>query len=143
MNLQDFTPKHPDSKINVFSNGVRDLPQIEDGLNGEKVSPRFEMATSINMKNLETIAWHEIFEDLNSSGYSLIKNVLVKPECENLISSYDHNELFRKTINMARYRFGSGEYKYFSYPPPINNSDLKGAALFIPGTNCQPVDEGS
>ncbi len=31
---------------------------------------------------------------------------------------YGEEELYRTTINMTRYRFGNGEYKYFFYPFP-------------------------
>jgi len=75
------------------------------------------------MKNLETIPWKETIEILNTKGHSLIKNALTKSECEELIATYDQSQLFRKTIQMARYRFGSGEYKYFNYPlPPLLES---------------------
>jgi hypothetical protein len=36
---------------------------------------------------------------------------------------YDQPELFRDRIEMARYRFGRGEYQYFRYPlPPLVES---------------------
>jgi hypothetical protein len=40
-----------------------------------------------------------------------------------LMDAYDSPGLYRKTITMERYRFGKGEYKYFSYPlPPLIQS---------------------
>ncbi len=60
----------------------------------------------------------EIADRLNNSGYALLEKVLNTDECNELISLYDKNELYRKTISMERYRFGSGEYKYFTYPLP-------------------------
>lgn len=70
------------------------------------------------MKNIENLDWNEIREDLNTHGYSLFENLLTANECENLTSLYSQDDQFRKTINMARYRFGSGEYKYLNYPLP-------------------------
>jgi hypothetical protein len=33
---------------------------------------------------------------------------------------YNDGQHYRKTVNMERYRFGRGEYKYFTYPlPPL------------------------
>ena len=46
--------------------------------------------------------------------------MLSPDECAHVRGFYDDGELFRSVINMQRYRFGKGEYKYFSYPlPPI------------------------
>jgi hypothetical protein len=64
------------------------------------------------------IDWKIIAGDLNSKGFSLIKSVLTPEQCNDLTLLYDHNEFFRSTINMERYRFGRGEYKYFDYPLP-------------------------
>lgn len=59
-----------------------------------------------------------ISAQLNNNGYALITNMLSAEECDELKSLYAKNDLYRKTINMERYRFGSGEYKYFNYPLP-------------------------
>ena len=62
-------------------------------------------------------------QDLNNKGFAIIKNVLSKAECDQLIQDYNADDRYRKTITMERYRFGLGEYKYFRYPLPdlINN----------------------
>jgi hypothetical protein len=69
-------------------------------------------------ERIENIDWQITSEQMNSAGYSLVKNILTNEECEMLIKLYDKPDLFRKTITMERYRFGFGEYKYFSYPLP-------------------------
>lgn len=56
--------------------------------------------------------------DLNNTGYTIVKNVLNKTQCAALISDYNSDDHYRKKIMMERYRFGSGEYKYFRYPLP-------------------------
>jgi len=72
------------------------------------------------MKDLRELNWEAIYESLNAKGYALVPGVLARPECEHLVTLYDDPHLFRSTINMQRYRFGKGEYKYFSYPlPPL------------------------
>ena len=48
-------------------------------------------------------------------------------ECEGVAGLYDRDELFRSTIDMGRYRFGEGEYRYFSPPFPEPVEPLKQA----------------
>lgn len=62
--------------------------------------------------------WNKISGQLNEHGYASVKQVITTGECDQLAKRYDQNELYRKTINMERYRFGLGEYKYFNYPLP-------------------------
>ena len=57
-------------------------------------------------------------ESLWTRGYARLGTVLKQPECEALRALYTQPELFRSRIDMARYRFGRGEYQYFSYPLP-------------------------
>ena len=76
-------------------------------------------------ERIEKLDWDNISGQLNDHGYALVKNVLAGAECDNLIQQYDHKELYRKTINMERYRFGMGEYKYFNYPLPAIIEQLR------------------
>lgn len=62
--------------------------------------------------------WSFISSQLNDNGYCQLKKILSADDCDELISFYDDDSHFRKTINMERYRFGKGEYKYFNYPLP-------------------------
>lgn len=68
--------------------------------------------------------WVEVSSALNRDGFSVLPGVLDFDQCRELIESYDHCQ-FRSTINMARYGFGSGEYKYFSYPLPPALTELR------------------
>jgi hypothetical protein len=70
------------------------------------------------MQNTNEINWPDIQENMHSNGYALVKNMLTRAECEDLIGQYDNKSMYRKTIVMERYRFGLGEYKYLSYPLP-------------------------
>lgn len=57
---------------------------------------------------------------LDRSGFVKIPSVLSEAECEGLKGLYDNTDMFRSTIDMQRYRFGLGEYKYLKYPlPPL------------------------
>jgi len=62
--------------------------------------------------------WQQAATDLNEHGYTLLRGMLTKEECDSLISDYQADDTYRKTIVMERYRFGKGEYKYFRYPLP-------------------------
>ncbi len=44
--------------------------------------------------------------------------ILSPAECSGLTSLYGQDELFRSRIEMARFRFGVGDYKYFREPLP-------------------------
>ena len=56
--------------------------------------------------------------DLWAQGYARIGRMLSNTACEELRALYSSEDLFRSTIEMQRYRFGRGEYRYFSYPLP-------------------------
>lgn len=57
-------------------------------------------------------------QSLNKQGYALLPSLLSPDECKQLIAAYTDSTRYRKTIDMQRYRFGMGEYKYFQYPLP-------------------------
>lgn len=70
------------------------------------------------MKNIEQLDWTEIRESLTAKGYAQIGSLLTFEECDAIKGFYPQENLYRSTISMGRYRFGKGEYKYFSYPLP-------------------------
>jgi uncharacterized protein len=65
--------------------------------------------------------WERVTEDINAHGCALLPQLLTPAECKEMRDLYTKDELFRSTINMGRYRFGEGEYRYFNtpYPEPI------------------------
>ena len=67
--------------------------------------------------------WSKLQESLDTVGIARVSNVLSAESCQAIIDLYKREELFRSTIQMQRYRFGLGEYKYFAYPlPPLIQS---------------------
>lgn len=70
------------------------------------------------IQKLDAINWHSVAEDMHARGYALLPELLSGEQCANLVKDYENAALYRKTIIMERYRFGLGEYKYFSYPLP-------------------------
>ena len=77
------------------------------------------------MQNIESLPWSEILDCLDASGFAVVDNLLSAPECNALIADYSDSKLYRNTIDMKRYRFGKGEYKYFSYPLPAMVARLR------------------
>jgi hypothetical protein len=67
---------------------------------------------------IENLPWDEIASAMHQYGYALVPSILHPGQCDELIGQYDNPALYRKTITMERYRFGLGEYKYFTYPLP-------------------------
>ncbi len=63
--------------------------------------------------------WVNVFERMDTNGFALTEPLLSAAECSTLAQLHDGaSELFRNTIDMARYNFGSGQYRYFNYPLP-------------------------
>ena len=67
------------------------------------------------------------FTSLWTLGFERLGKVLSEAECHQLRALYDKPELFRSRIDMARYRFGKGEYQYFASPLPALVADLRRA----------------
>ncbi|MFZ4928882.1 2OG-Fe(II) oxygenase [Chryseobacterium sp. Mn2064] len=70
------------------------------------------------IKKIKNLDWQNITEEMHQKGYAVILQLLSNDECESLKSTYNNTDLYRKTVVMARHRFGLGEYKYFNYPLP-------------------------
>lgn len=62
--------------------------------------------------------WAALAAELDASGSALTPALLSPAECAELSRLYDEVDRFRSTIDMARYRFGSGQYRYFAHPLP-------------------------
>lgn len=71
------------------------------------------------------IEWAEAGASLWRNGYARLGRIVESAECEQLRGLYARTELFRSRIEMARYRFGRGEYQYFAYPLPPLVSELR------------------
>ena len=71
--------------------------------------------------SLATWDWESITADLDASGCAVTPRLLTPGQCRDLARLYDQPDLFRSTIDMARHRFGSGQYRYFTHdlPEPV------------------------
>ena len=63
---------------------------------------------------LADLDWTTIERSLWEWGYAKTPPVLTPDECAELMALYDDDTRFRSRVDMARYRFGLGEYKYSS-----------------------------
>src|SRR5688572_894252 len=77
------------------------------------------------MKKLTDIEWQQVTSSLHERGFASIPSLLSVNECADMISTYNEEALFRSTVNMQRYRFGIGEYKYFAYPLPATIETIR------------------
>src|SRR4029453_822629 len=69
---------------------------------------------------LARLDWGKIEHSLGQWGHAKTTAVLSPAECAELIGLYGDDGRFRSTVDMARYRFGIGEYRYFCRPlPPL------------------------
>jgi len=75
--------------------------------------------------------WDRIRTEIALDGFARVPDLLAREECLELAALFDAEHLFRARIEMARYRFGEGEYRYFSYPLPRLVAELR-ASLFPP-----------
>jgi uncharacterized protein len=70
------------------------------------------------MRTINELDWAGITAEMHTNGYAIVPSLLTPVECEIVKNDYDNISLYRKTVVMARHRFGQGEYKYFKYPLP-------------------------
>ncbi|HEV8473069.1 MAG TPA: 2OG-Fe(II) oxygenase [Methylomirabilota bacterium] len=69
---------------------------------------------------LAALDWSAVERSLWAWGWAKTPAVLTPDECAALVALYDDDARFRSRVDMARYRFGVGEYKYFAAPlPPL------------------------
>jgi hypothetical protein len=80
------------------------------------------MAASARIAGLP---WPELREGLWNLGYSRLGKILSPAECEEIRSLYALPAMFRSRVDMARFRFGRGEYQYFAYPLPALVVELR------------------
>jgi len=76
-------------------------------------------------RRVDDIDWYAIAASLDDVGVAAIGEVLSSEQCTVLTAMYDEDHRFRSTIDMARYRFGQGQYRYFANPLPADVSELR------------------
>lgn len=69
-------------------------------------------------QQIESIDWPALTGALHESGYGIVPGFLRPEQCRDMIELFDTEQGYRKTVQMERYRFGAGTYKYWHYPLP-------------------------
>jgi hypothetical protein len=64
------------------------------------------------------IDWQGVWSGLDERGFAVVPALLTQTTSEEIAAVYADDRRFRSRIEMERYGFGRGEYKYFSYPLP-------------------------
>jgi len=75
----------------------------------------------------DAVDWDSVAADLDRYGCGLAGPLLTPAEAAEIAGLYDDGRRFRATIDMARHRFGEGEYRYFREPLPAAVAGLREA----------------
>ena len=81
--------------------------------------------TTVLAQRLDDLDWNRTVVDLDDSGIAATGPVLTHDECSGLRVLYGDDDRFRSTVDMARRRFGSGQYRYFAHPLPAAVAELR------------------
>ena len=76
---------------------------------------------------VDALDWAALAAEVDTSGSAQTAPVLTPDECREIAALYDDVGRFRSTVDMARFRFGSGQYRYFDHPLPGVVVDLRAA----------------
>jgi hypothetical protein len=68
-------------------------------------------------ERVDALDWTQLTAQLDERGFALTGRVFTPEESRRLAALFD-GDGFRSTVDMARYRFGDGRYRYFDYPLP-------------------------
>jgi len=75
---------------------------------------------------VDALDWEDLRGQLDERGFAVSDPLLSDRECTALADLFDGGR-FRSTIDMARYRFGDGRYRYFDHPLPDAIAELREA----------------
>ncbi len=76
---------------------------------------------------VDGVDWAAVAADLDAVGIAATGPVLAAAQCRELADLYDDDGRFRSTVDMARHRYGAGQYRYFAHPLPSLVADLRAA----------------
>ena len=109
-----------DGSVGEYRGGAslkRDLLQMESAAS----------STASWRRRVDALDWKGIGDELDEIGCAPTGPVLTGDECVALVGLYDDDARFRSTVDMARHRFGRGEYRYFDRPLPPEVAALRAA----------------
>ena len=94
--------------------------RISDAMRASVIDPH-----DVWEQRVEAADWTTIHAELDDLGGALIGPLLTGAETADIAALYSDDTRFRSTIDMGRYRFGEGEYRYFTPPFPAAIDALK------------------
>jgi len=95
-------------------------------IQAEVAMPPAKLSSSIAQR-IQQLDWEALETALSAQGYAQTGSVVTPTECRELINLYGDDARFRSHIDMARFRFGLGDYKYFADPLPAAIQQLRNA----------------
>jgi hypothetical protein len=82
-------------------------------------------ADSTYRSRVDGADWAVVAAELDELGCALLPRLISAGDAAALIALYEHDEAFRSTVSMGRYRFGEGEYRYLAAPLPRAVEELR------------------
>ena len=79
-------------------------------------------------QRLDGADWSHVAASLDAQGWAILPQLISHAEADAISSLYARADGFRSRVIMARHGFGSGEYRYFSYPLPDIIQSIRTAA---------------
>lgn len=86
-----------------------------------------ELAQTSTRQRVDAVDWARIRIELDEQGCALTPPLVTPADADTLAGCYSDAARFRSTIDMARFRFGRGQYRYFNYPLPRRVAELRQA----------------
>jgi hypothetical protein len=74
---------------------------------------------------VDDLDWNHARDALDDIGVAAVGSVLTVDQCRQLSALYEQTDRFRSTVDMARHRFGRGQYRYFAHPLPAAVVELR------------------
>ncbi|WP_219461797.1 2OG-Fe(II) oxygenase [Nonomuraea rhizosphaerae] len=79
------------------------------------------------MEDIRKADWAALAEEVEAHGCALTPRLLSAADCAGISALYEEAGRFRSTIDMERFRFGRGQYRYFQEPFPEAVAELRAA----------------
>lgn len=76
-------------------------------------------------QRVDELDWSRVVGAVDDAGVASTGDLLTEDECRGLRDLYDETIRFRSTVDMARHRFGQGQYRYFAHPLPAVVDELR------------------
>ena len=91
----------------------------------QALPPRSVIRAESIQHRLRQVDWVDVARALDDRGWATTPALLTAAECAELIRLYADERRFRSRVDMARFRFGEGEFKYFANPLPAAVRELR------------------